>query len=149
MQLTVRSDNPETRTTLLDGIDRVAEGVGRSFGLPDELLPEVHRSAIKTTPAAINDTATAKRVLAAVRSKMGEEYVVVTPRHGMAGEDFAYFVQEEFGVKGVYFSVGGTAAEDLDDAPSHHSPFFRVEPGPSVKSGVEATVVAAMELMPE
>jgi hypothetical protein len=32
--------------------------------------------------------------------------------------------------------------------PPHHSPFFKVEPGPSVKSGVEATVIAAMELMP-
>ena len=82
MQLTVRSDTPEIRTLLLDGIDRVAEGVGRSFGLPEELLPEVHRSPVETTPPTVNDTATAERVLAAVSSQMGEEYLTLTPREG-------------------------------------------------------------------
>ena len=148
MQLTVRSDNPDVRTLLLDGIDRVADGVGRSFGLPDELLPEVHRLPVQTTPPTINDTATAERLLAAVGSKMGEEYLVVTKRKGMSGEDFAYFVQPELGVKGVYFVVGGTPKDEMDDAPSHHSPFFKVEPEASIKTGVEATVISAMELMP-
>jgi amidohydrolase len=148
LQLTVRSDDPEVRTQLLDGIDRVADGVGRSFGLPDELLPEVHRSPVETTPPTINDTATATRVLAAVSSQMGEEYMTVTPRKGMGAEDFAYFVQPELGVKGVYFAVGGTPKDEVDDAPSHHSPFFKVEPEPSIKSGVEAMVISAIELMP-
>jgi amidohydrolase len=148
MQLTVRSDDPEVRTLLLDGIDRVADGVGRSFGLPEELLPEVHRSPVETTPPTINDTATATRVLAAVSSQMGEEYMTVTPRKGMGAEDFAYFVQPELGVKGVYFAVGGTPKDEVDDAPSHHSPFFKVEPAPSIKSGVEAMVISAIELMP-
>jgi hippurate hydrolase len=148
MQLTVRSDNPEIRMKLLDGIDRVADGVGRSFGLPEELLPEVHRSPIETTPPTINDRATAERVLAAVSGNMGEDYVSLTPREGMGAEDFAYFVQPEHGIKGVYFAVGGTPEGEVDDAPSHHSPFFKVEPEPSIKSGVEATVISAMELMP-
>lgn len=148
MQLTVRSDDPEVRLQLLDGIDRVAEGVGRSFGLPEELLPEVHRSPVETTPPTINDPQTAERVLAAVSRGMGTEYIVSYPRDGMGAEDFAYFVQPGLDVKGVYFSVGGTPEDEVDDAPSHHSPFFKVEPEPSVKSGVEATVIAAMELMP-
>lgn len=148
LQLTVRADDPEVRLQLLDGIDRVAEGVGRSFGLPEELLPEVHRSQVQTTLPAINDKATAKRVLAAVTSQMGEEYVIQTARDGMSAEDFAYFIQPELGVKGVYFVVGGTAEDELDNAPSHHSPFFKIEPAPSIKSGVEATVTAAIELMP-
>jgi amidohydrolase len=148
LQLTVRSDDPEVRTQLLDGIDRVADGVGRSFGLPEELLPEVHRSPVETTPPTINDTATATRVLAAVSSQMGEEYMTVTPRKGMGAEDFAYFVQPELGIKGVYFAVGGTPKDEVDDAPSHHSPFFKVEPEPSIKSGVEAMVISAIELMP-
>lgn len=148
MQLTVRSDNPEVRNELLDGIDRVAEGVGRSFGLPDELLPEVHRSRVETTPPTINDTATAERVLTAVSSEMGEEFITLSPRDGMGAEDFAYFVQPGLGVKGVYFAVGGTPKDEVDDAPSHHSPFFKVESEPSIKSGVEATVISAITLMP-
>lgn len=148
LQLTVRSDDPEVRLQLLEGIDRVADGVGRSFGLPEELLPEVHRSQVSTTLPTINDTPTAERVLAAVRRDMGEEFIIVTPRKGMSGEDFAYFVQPELGVKGVYFAVGGTPEAELDEAPSHHSPFFKVDPETSIRTGVEASVIAAMELMP-
>ena len=78
----------------------------------------------------------------------GEEFIVELPRQGMGGEDFAYFVTPESGVKGVYFLVGGTAETELDTAPSHHSPLFKIEPEPAVKSGVEAMVVGAMTLMP-
>lgn len=147
MQLTVRSDNPEVRIMLLDGIDRVAAGVARSFGVPENLLPEVHRSPIETTPPTINDRTTAERVLAAVTEEMGEGFVQLTPRNGMGAEDFAYFVQPGLDVKGVYFAVGGTPPGKVEDAPSHHSPFFVIEPEPSIKSGVEATVIAAIELL--
>ena len=147
MQLTVRSDNPEVRLQLLDGIDRVAEGVARSFGVPEDLLPEVRRSPVETTPPTINDYATAERVVAAVTAGMGNEFVQLTPRTGMGAEDFAYFVQPELGVKGVYFAVGGTPKNEVDSAPSHHSPYFVIEPEPSIKSGVEATVLSAIELM--
>jgi amidohydrolase len=148
LQLTVRSDDPDVRMALLDGIDRVADGVGRAFGLPDELLPEVIRSPVETTPPTINDTETAERVLAAVGDGMGEAFITTTPRKGMGAEDFAYFVQPELGVKGVYFEVGGTPEDEIEEAPSHHSPFFKIEPGPSIRSGVEATVLAAVALMP-
>jgi amidohydrolase len=147
MELTVRSNNPEVRILLLDGIDRVAEGVARSFGVPENLYPEVRRSPVETTPPTINDHDTAERVLAAVTKEMGENFVQLTPRTGMGAEDFAYFVQPELGVKGVYFAVGGTPANEVEDAPSHHSPYFVVEPEPSIKSGVEATVISAIELM--
>jgi hippurate hydrolase len=149
MQLTVRSDNPDTRTALLDGIDRVAAGVAHSMGVPENLMPEVRRSPVETTPPTVNDTVTAQRVLAAVEGAMGSEMIYETPRDGMGAEDFAYFVAPEHGVKGVYFSVGGTPEDEMDTAPSHHSPFFKVTPGPAIKSGIEATVVAAMELFGE
>jgi amidohydrolase len=148
MQLTVRADDPETRQKLLDGIDRVAEGVARSLGVPDDLLPEVIRSATETTPPTINDEETARVIKATFTTHFGEEMMFEEPREGMGAEDFAYFVEPEHGVKGVYFSVGGTNREDIDTAPSHHSPLFRIEPEPSIKSGVEAMVVGAMALMP-
>ncbi|MEL7448796.1 MAG: amidohydrolase, partial [Pseudomonadota bacterium] len=58
MQLTVRSDSSETRAKLLDSIDRVAEGVARSLGVPDDKLPVVTRS-IESTPPNLNDDALA------------------------------------------------------------------------------------------
>ena len=149
MQLTVRSDNPEVREQLLDGIDRVAAGVALSLGVPEDLMPEVIRSPVETTPPTLNDPATAKRVLDAIATNMGEDYLHEDVRQGMGAEDFAYLVQPELGVKGVYFSVGGTPEDELGDEPSHHSPFFKVEPGPSIKSGVESSVVAMMALFGE
>ena len=53
----------------------------------------------------------------------------------------------ERGVKGVYFAVGGTPAEQMGSAPSHHSPLFRIEPEPAVMLGVEAMVVATLTLL--
>lgn len=147
LQLTVRSDNPKTREQLLDGIDRVAEGVARSMGVPDDKLPEVIRSKTETTPPTINDPATAQRVRDAIISAMGEDIMIEKPRTGMGAEDFAYFVAPEHGVKGVYFSVGGTPDDEVDTAPSHHSPFFMVMPEPSIKSATEAMVVSAIALM--
>jgi len=50
----------------------------------------------------------------------------------------------------AYFVVGGTSQADIDAdknggprVPSHHSPFFRVEPAPAIKTGVEAITRAA------
>ena len=148
MQLTVRADNPETRELLLGSIDRVAEGVARSLGVPDDLLPEVIRSETESTPPTINDEELARKIRDVFTAHFGEEMMYEEPREGMGAEDFAYFVEPELGVKGVYFDVGGTPREDIDTAPSHHSPLFWVEPEPSIKSGVEAMVVGAMALMP-
>lgn len=149
MQLTVRSDDPKVRTELLDGIDRVARGVAISMGVPEDKMPEVIRSQVETTPPTINDQDTAALVLAAVSGEMGEAAMYSLPREGMGAEDFSYFVQPETGVKGVYFTVGGTPENELGTQPSHHSPFFKIEPEPSIKAGIEATVVSAMALFNE
>lgn len=153
LQLTVRSDSEETRETLLAGIRRIAEGVGRTAGLPDELLPEVVLTG-ESTPTTVNDPATARRIREAFVRELGEGVVYDEERTGMGAEDFAYFVQTEERVPGVYFSVGGTPQADLDaqeaggpPVPGHHSPFFQIEPEPSVTRGVEAMTVAVLELL--
>ncbi len=148
LQLTVRADTPEVRRQLLDGIDRVARGTALAMGVPEDRLPVVTRSATETTPPTINDTATARQVRGAIAAAMGEARLIEQPRAGMGAEDFAYFVTPESGVRGVYFSVGGTPPERLATAPGHHSPLFRIEPEPSVTAGVEAMTVAAQALMP-
>ncbi|HWT13877.1 MAG TPA: amidohydrolase [Allosphingosinicella sp.] len=146
LQMTVRSDNPETRARLLDGIDRVARGTALALGVPEDRLPTVTRSATEQTPPTINHTPTAAIVRSAVGSAMGEQRLIETPRSGMGAEDFAYFVTPESGVRGVYFNVGGTPPAEVATAPGHHSPLFRIQPEPSVTAGVEAMVVAAEAL---
>ena len=148
LQLTVRADTPEVRAQLLDGIDRIARNTALALGVPEDRLPIVTRSTTETTPPTLNDSATAARVRAAVTAGLGEGVLIDEPRSGMGAEDFAWFVTPESGVKGVYFSVGGTPADEVATAPGHHSPLFRITPRPSVITGVEASVAAAEALMP-
>jgi len=149
MQLTVRADSPEVRTQLLDGIDRIAKNTALALGVPEDKLPTVTRSALENTPPTINDADAAARVRAAFVAGLGEDVLIDKPRGGMGAEDFAYFVTPESGVKGVYFSVGGTPADQVDGAPGHHSPLFRIRPEPAVTLGVEGSVLAAEALMPK
>ncbi len=146
MQLTVRADDPETRATLLDSIDRVADGVARSLGVPEHLLPEVVRSTTDTTPPNINDEPTARFLKKAFIEHFEDGTVIERARDGMGAEDFAYYGQPKRKVKSVFFLVGGSVAKDMDDAPPHHSPKFQINPEPAIKTGVEAMVVAAMSL---
>ena len=146
MQLTVRADSFETRALLLESIDRVAKGVALSLGMPEDKLPKVTRSQTETTPPTINDEQTARRIKSAFVEHFGDETIVEQPRDGMGAEDFAYFVEPELGVKGVYFAVGGTPKEEVEEAPAHHSPLFKIEPEPAITVGVEAMTIAALEL---
>ena len=146
LQLTVRSDDFEVREQLLDGIDRVARGTAEALGVPEDLLPVVTRSQTQTTPPTINDTPTAAVVRSAIAAGMGQDVLIERPREGMGAEDFSYFIAPDTGVRGVYFAVSGTAEDELETASSHHSPFFRIEPEPSVTAGVTAMVLAAEAL---
>ncbi len=145
LQLTVRSDDPKVRQALLDGIDRVAKNTALAYGTPENLLPKVTRLP-ENTPPTKNDAQTARRLRKVLKDTLGDDIFNDEPRKGMGAEDFAYFVEPKHGVKGVYFAVGGTPAIDIPKSASHHSPFFKIQPEPSVTLGVEAMTIAAMEL---
>ena len=147
LKLTVRSDNYETRAALLEGIERVAHGVARAHGVPEDKLPEVIVSKTETTPPTLNDEPTAARIQAAFRETFGAARVPPNRREGMGGEDFAFYGAPEHGVKAVFFFVGGTPQAELATVAAHHSPLFKISPEPSVTTGVEAMVVGAMTLL--
>jgi len=152
LQLTVRNTSLETRKILLDGIERIAKNMGRVAGLPEDSLPEVIVSN-ESTPPTVNDVALANQLKSVWQKQMGEDRVVSIGTTGMGAEDFPYFTTDP-AIRSVYWAVGGTPAEDFEAAanggppvPSHHSPLFKITPEPAVKSGVESTVHALMELM--
>ena len=153
LQLTVRSDDEAVRKTLLDGIKRIAQNVGRMNGMPEDRLPEV-KVSVESTPVTINDAALTARLRTALSAALGEGVLKSPPRVGMGAEDFAYFVQPELRVPGFYFNVGGTPQQALDAAkaggppvPGHHSPLFKVDAEPSVRLGTEAMTVAVLDLL--
>ncbi|MDZ7767692.1 MAG: amidohydrolase [Woeseiaceae bacterium] len=152
LQLTVRSTNEETRTLLLDGIERIAVNMGRVAGLPEDKLPEVTVSE-ESVPPTTNDAALARRLKIAWSEQMGDNAVVDNPTRGMGAEDFPFFTVDP-SIQSVYWAIGGTPAEDFERAkaggppvPSHHSPLFKISPEPAVRAGVESTVIALKTLM--
>ena len=152
LQLTVRNTNLETRKLLLDGIKRIAENMGRVAGLPEDKLPEVIFTVESTRPT-VNTAELAHRLKKVWQNKMGKDAVTSLPSSGMGAEDFPYFTTDP-AIKSVYFNIGGTTQQDLDTAeaggepvPSHHSPLFKIAPRPSVTKGIEASVVALLDLM--
>ena len=146
LQLTVRADNYETRAKLLDGIKRVADGVARSLGVPEDKLPDVTVSKTETTPPTLNDEPTAARIQSVFRETFGDARVPPNRREGMGGEDFAYYGAPDQGVKSVFFFVGGTSAAEVANAAAHHSALFKIAPEPSITTGIEAMVVGALTL---
>lgn len=154
LQLTVRNTNLKTRKLLLDGIKRIAENMGRVAGLPEDMLPEVIVSKDNMLPPTVNDAPLVRRLRTVWQDKMGKDMVVDIPPTGMGAEDFPFFTTDP-AIPSVYFTVGGTPKEDFERAraggpavASHHSPLFKISQEPSVKSGVEATVYALLNLMP-
>jgi hippurate hydrolase len=154
LQLTVRNTSPETREILLNGIKRIAENMGRVAGLPEDRLPEVIVAEREAVPPMINTPALIDRVAAAWRDSTGEEAVISQPPKGMLAEDFPFFTVDP-DIPSLYWQIGGTPKEAFAAAaaggppvPSHHSSQFKISPEPTVRAGVESTVVALMELMP-
>jgi hippurate hydrolase len=152
LQVTVRANDEATRAQLIAAIKRVAEGIGRANGLPDDKLPQVRVS--EGTPTTINDAALARRLNGALAQGLGAAAVQPWEQVSMGAEDFAYFVAPEHGIRGYYFAVGGTPQRAIDAAakggppvPSHHSPLFKIDPEPSVRTGAEAMTVAVLDLL--
>ena len=154
LQLTVRSNDETVRAKLLQGIKRIAENMGRVAGLPDDKLPKVDLS-VEATPVTYNNEALAAR-LGPVLERAFPGGTAPAVQRGMGAEDFPYFTNVTPPVPGFYFAVGGTSQADLDAEKNggprvagHHSPFFKIEPEPSIKAGVRAMTLAVLELMPK
>lgn len=153
LQITVRNDSWETREYLMQAIERVAINTARAAGMPEDKLPVVTISD-EPTPPTVNDIPMTQRLKAVWREKLGDEAFDKNYRRlGMGAEDFPFFTTDPY-IPSVYFAVGGTPKADFErekaggePVPSHHSPLFKITPEPAVTKGVEATVIALMELM--
>jgi len=152
LQLTVRSYTDEVRKTLLDGIKRIAVNQGRAAGLSEDLLPEVSVAEDEYTPSVYNDPALADRVAEAMRAA-GVANIIKEIPPVMGGEDFSRYGRTEDNIPGFIFWVGAVNPEEYaatvaagGSFPSLHSPFFAPDPEPTIKTGVRAITVAALEL---
>ena len=152
LQLTVRANSRATRDALIAGIERVARNTALAHGVAEDRLPLV--KIVESTPPTLNDPALARRLNGAIAAALGPEVVQPFEQTSMGAEDFTHFVEPALGVPGYYFAVGGTPQAVIDAAaaggpplPPHHSPLFRIDPEPAVRTGAEAMVTAVLELL--
>ena len=114
--------------------------------------PQSPRIVSEGHGATYNDPALTRRVVASLVRTFGAERVVETPPV-MVGEDFGEFGKAA-GAPSLLLWIGATAparlAEaggDADRVPFLHSALFAPDREPTLKTGVAALTVAAMELL--
>ena len=153
LKITVRSYEDEVREKLLSGIRRIAEAQARAAGLPDNLMPEI-RIESDYTPSTYNDPDMTERVMGAIAGSLGAERVYERPP-SMGGEDFSQYGRTPEDVPTLIFWTGGNDPKAMRAAregrapapPANHSPFFAPLPEPTLKTGVHAMTVGALELL--
>jgi hippurate hydrolase len=148
LDITVRANTEKTRYQLLDSIERVVTQTARAGGVPENLLPIVD---IKDdgAPTTTNDAALSQRVRQAMLAGMGADAIIPWYQSDMGAEDFPDLVNVDPPIPSVYFEVGATPADILEAGTwaGHHSPLFKIDPESSIKKGVEAMTLGALELL--
>ncbi len=148
LDITVRANSEATRAQLLKSIERVAINTARAAGVREDMLPEIIVSP-DGAPTTNNDAALARRVRAAMEKGMGADAFVPWAQTNMGAEDFPDLVNVDPPIPSVYFEVGGTPPKNIASGnwAEHHSPLFVIDPETSIKAGVEAMTLAALELL--
>ena len=147
IQLNIRSYSPQTRATILAAIRRIVTAECQASGSPKD--PEFE--LFDQFPITDNDPATTERVAAAFTEIFGERAGPL-PRQ-TASEDFSD-IPTALGVPYTYWGIGGTdldtyrtaeqAGRIAQDIPVNHSATFAPVIQPTLDTGTQALVVAAL-----
>ncbi len=147
LQLNLRSYSGQTRQRMMDAIQRMVRAECQASGSPQEPDCETFDSF----PLTDNDQDTTSKVAAAFRAHFGDRAVEAGQQ--TASEDFSD-VPRAAGIPYTYWAIGGTdpqayrAAEKAgriqDDIPANHSPKFLPVLQPTLRTGTEALVTAAL-----
>jgi amidohydrolase len=146
IKLNVRTFDAGVRTRVLAAITRIVNAEAEASGAPRR--PEI--TTLDHYPLNVNDPEASRRVVEAFRQHFGAERVRETGP-APASEDFGSF-GAQWHAPSVFWFVGGTdpqvyaeakAANRLNELPVNHSPKFAPVIHPTLRTGVEALVVAA------
>src|SRR5579864_3397017 len=152
IKLNVRTFDAGVRQRVLAAIERIANAEAAASGAPRP--PEI--TTIDQYPLNVNNQEATSRVVDAFRGHFGAERVRATGP-APASEDFGSF-GAEWHVPSVFWFVGGTdpqtyakarEANKINELPVNHSPKFAPVLHPTLRTGVEALVVAACAWLPE
>jgi hippurate hydrolase len=147
LQLNIRTYSEATRTAVLDAIRRVVTAECTASGCPRE--PEFE--LFDRFPPTTNDETATHRVAGAFAGFFGDRAGPLGQQ--TASEDFSD-IPAALGVPYTYWGVGGTDPEAyrraeevgrvVQDVPANHSPGFAPVVRPTLETGTQALVVAAL-----
>lgn len=151
LKLNVRTFDEGVRARILAAIERIVNAEAAASGAPRK--PEI--TTLDHYPLNVNDRDASSKVVQAFRSYFGADRVRETGP-APASEDFGSF-GTDWQTPSVFWFVGGTdpdlyakarQANRLHELPVNHSPKFAPVLHPTLRTGVEAMVVAARAWMP-
>jgi len=147
IELNIRTYNTQTRQTILAAVQRIVAAECQASGSPKEPEFELYDQF----PLTDNDAAATDRVAAAFAERFGDRASAL-PRQ-TASEDFSD-IPNALGVPYVYWGIGGVdpaayaaaerAGRIAQDIPVNHSARFAPVVQPTLDTGTEALVVAAL-----
>jgi amidohydrolase len=147
LQLNVRTYSERARTSVLEAVRRIVTAECQASGTP--AAPEFE--LFDQFPPTTNDVATTSTVTTAFHDFFGDRLQQLPLQS--ASEDFSD-IPRALGVPYTYWGIGGidpatyTAADEAgriaQDIPVNHSPFFAPVLQPTLDTGTQAMVVAAL-----
>ncbi|WP_116041024.1 amidohydrolase [Amycolatopsis palatopharyngis] len=148
LEVNIRTFDEHVRARVLAAVERIVHGEAAAAGCPQP--PEI--TSIGRFPVTTNDEAATEEITDVFREHFGAQRSFEAPLV-TGSEDFGSFA-EAAGVPSVYWLVGGADEETVltamaegrfeRDVPSNHSPLFAPTTHPTLRTGVEALVVAAL-----
>lgn len=154
VKVNLRWYEPEVREQLVAGIKSVSEGIARTYGMPEDQLPEITMKG-HSTPL-INDDALAARLAVPLKTLLGEEAVLEEFPPATGSEDVHLLlgphsdVPFNFLIVGVadpeVFAAAQKEGEGVSFPYSAHNPNFVVDLK-AIPVGTRVATVAMMELL--
>jgi amidohydrolase len=153
LELTTRAFTDPSQQIILDGIQRTAQGVALSAGVPADLAPIVTIIPNESSPPTYNNPALTTRVKSALVAALGASNVFDEDPI-MASEDFGLFGLEGHRIPTVLFWLGAiepakfAAAQAAGKlAPGLHTSHFQPDPELTLRTGVTAMTSVAISLL--
>src|SRR3954463_5552297 len=152
LKLNVRTFDEQVRAHVLGAIKRIVEAEAAASGAPRP--PEI--TMTEHYPLTVNDPGRTARVAAALRAQFGDDRVHELASPISASEDFGSF-GTGWGVPSVFWYVGGTDAElyrraqqagrVAQEIPTNHNAAFAPVIHPTLETGVQAMMAAALDAL--
>ena len=152
LQLTVRYYDDSTQKIILNGIQRISEGIARAAGVPLERKPIMN--ILDSTPPTYNDPALSRLASQAMAEILGQDNVLsLSPV--MGGEDFGLYGRTPEKVPLCMFWLGAVSPDKFKESrkqkgkplPSLHSSIYAPAPELTIKTGVKSLTAIAIKLL--